>query len=123
MADDERYKPEWQDFEKRFLHQMADSLEKLNGLPPEIRAKTEDKIRERYRQHEKATAELGEKEPDFYNPSTQGKYTSLVEFLHHDADMMAQKAHESQKAKDLAAEYKDRAENANHGHAGKDHER
>jgi len=40
MADDERYKPEWQDFEKRFLHQMADSLEKLNGLSPEIRAKT-----------------------------------------------------------------------------------
>ena len=37
--------------------------------------------------------------------------------------MMAQKAHESQKAKDLAADYKNRADNASHGRAGKDDER
>jgi len=100
MADDERFKPEWQDFEKRFHHQMEDYLEKMNGLPPDNRAKTEDKIRERLRQHEKATAELEKKEPDFYNPSTQGKHMSLVEFLHHDADMMAKKAHEAQQVRD-----------------------
>jgi hypothetical protein len=108
MDNDDRFKPEWQDFEKRFQHQLEDSLEKLNGLPPEIRTKTEDKIRDRFRQHEKDRAELEDKEPDFYNPSTQGKHMSLVEFLHHDCDMMAKKAQETEKAKGLAAQLKER---------------
>ncbi len=108
MADEDRFKPEWQDFETRFRDQLADSLEKLNGLPPEIRAQTEDKIRERYRQHEKDHDELDKKEPDFYNPSTQGKFMSLVEFLHFDADQIARKALETQRAKDLAEQYKAR---------------
>jgi hypothetical protein len=45
---------------------------------------------------------LEEKEPDFTNPSTQGKHMSLNEFLHFDADAIAKEAHATQKAKDLA---------------------
>jgi mannose/cellobiose epimerase-like protein (N-acyl-D-glucosamine 2-epimerase family) len=107
MNADDRYKPEWQDFEKRFRDQMRDTLEKLEGLPPAVRAKTEDQIRERYRRHEKETAELEEKEPDFHNPSTQGKHMSLVEFLHFDAGQIAKQAQE-QRAKDIADQFKAR---------------
>jgi hypothetical protein len=46
MENDDRFKPEWQDFEERFQHQMNTSLEKLKGLPSETRAKIEDKIRD-----------------------------------------------------------------------------
>jgi hypothetical protein len=112
MDNDDRFKPEWQDFEKRFQHQMNHSLEKLEGLPPETRAKIEDKIRDRFRQHEKAIAELEEKEPDFNNRSTQGKHMSLNEFLHFDADTIAKEAHATQKAKDLADDVKSRGHGA-----------
>jgi hypothetical protein len=117
-AFNERFKPEWRDFEKRFRNQMENTLEKLNGLPPEIRAQTEDKIRERFRQDERETAELEKNEPDFYNPSTQGKHMSLVEFLHFDADQIAKKALETHRAKDLADQYK-----AREASAGNDHDR
>jgi hypothetical protein len=42
MANDERFKPEWKDFEKRFRDQMRDTLEKLDGLPADLRSQTEE---------------------------------------------------------------------------------
>ena len=110
---EERYKPEWRDFEKRFRSNMEPSLEKLEGLSPKIRAQAENKMRERYRQHEKDDFELEKAEPDFYDPKTQGKYYSLSEYLHHDTDTIAKEAHATQKAKDLADQTKTSGGGAN----------
>jgi hypothetical protein len=107
-AIDERFKPEWRDFEKRFRDAMDHALDRLEGLPPDVRARTEDQIRERYRRWEKEDYELEKREPDFYDPKTQGKHMSLSEFLHFDGDQIAKKAHETQKAKDLADQFKAR---------------
>jgi hypothetical protein len=93
MADnEERFKPEWRDFEKRFQDQMWEYLQQIKGLPADERAKTENLLRDRFRREEKETAELEEKEPDFYNPSTQGKHMSLNEFLHFDAGQIVKNA-------------------------------
>lgn len=119
---DERYKPEWRDFEKRFCNSLEPQLEKLERLSPENRADTENKLRDLYRQHEKDTAELEDREPDFYDPKTQGKHYTLMEHLLYDSDVTIRKAQEAQKAKDLADEYKAR-ESASAGRDGKDHDR
>ena len=103
---DERYKPEWRDFEKRFRNSMAPQLDKLEGLSPQLRADTESKLRELYRQNEKDEMELEEKEPDFYDPKTQGKHYTRAEYLLYDADLAIRKSQETQKAKDLAEQYK-----------------
>lgn len=100
MSADDRFKPEAQDFEKRFNEQMSHALEKLDGLPPDARAKTEDQIRQRFRRFENEHDELERKEPDFDNPSTQGKSMSLIEFVHFDADQIADRAVAAQHGKD-----------------------
>ena len=105
MDDDERFKPEWRDFEKRFQNQLREPLENLKGLPNEIRTETEDKVRERFRRYENEIVDLEKKEPNFSNPSTQSKHMSLNEFMHRDADIIVKKAHEAQKAKELASQY------------------
>ncbi len=105
---DERYKPEWRDFEDRFRDAMKPQLEKLDDLRDEARAEAWDKLRERYGRFEKEDHDLRDKEPDFYDPKTQGKHMSLVEFLHFDADQIAKKAVEAERAKDLAEQYKAR---------------
>ena len=107
MVDDERYKPEWRDFEKRFRNQLQGFLEKLNELPPDVRTKTEDKLRERYRQEEKETLELSKKEPDFYNRSTQAKYMGIVDSLLSDADTIVDKALAAQKSLQQARKLRD----------------
>ena len=97
---DERYKPEWRDFDKRFREAMDHALVKLEGLPPDVGARTEDQIRERYRRYEKEEYELEKREPDFYDPKTQGKHMSLSEFVHFDADQIADRAVAKQHGKD-----------------------
>ncbi len=92
MDNEERFKPEWRDFEKRFNDQMGGYLEQIKDLPADDRAKTEDLLRNRFRREEKETAELEEKEPDFYNLSTQGKHMSLNEFLHFDSGQIVKNA-------------------------------
>lgn len=93
-----RYKEGWRDPEKRFREYMDSYRDKMEGLSPEAHAETENKIRERYRRYERDAAALEEKEPDFYNGSTQGKHMSLMEFLLHDTNIQIKNAHEAQKS-------------------------
>lgn len=92
MDNEERFKPEWRDFEKRFQDQMGGYVGQIKDLPADERAKIENLLRDRFRREEKETADLEANEPDFYNPSTQGKHMSLNEFLHFDAGQIVKTA-------------------------------
>jgi hypothetical protein len=98
---------------------MKPFLDELGGLSPKIRAAAENKLRGLQKQFDNDDNQLREKEPNFYNKSTQGKFYDLVEFMQQDAHVIVNKAKEAQKTKDLADQYK-RARD--HSQKGKDRE-
>lgn len=80
-----RYPPEMRDFEKRFQNHLEDLpswKDGLDNLPAERRKSVIDKMRETYRQFEREEHQ-DQSTPgyDFYDPDTQGRYHSRVEFM------------------------------------------
>ena len=99
---------ELQDFEERLHRGNPGMLQKLNDLPDDVRGDTWIELRQRFRQYENAITEREGKRPDFDDPAIQLKHKDLVKSLHLDADQIARKALETQRAKDLADQLKAR---------------